>query len=139
MKVYIILIILIVAYYQYHIRWPMQFYQHVYFFLFVGGVLMIKYCMNYQRPLMYKMLNNVQNTNNIRLHELVPDFRNKPDSIKYKLAEKQEFRCEGCKNNIDINYINSYKLSYKIPLNHGGSNDVTNLCLICPNCYNRII
>ena len=88
---------------------------------------------------MYKMLNNVQNTNNIRLHELVPDFRNKPDSIKYKLAEKQEFRCEGCKNNIDINYINSYKLSYKIPLNHGGSNDVTNLCLICPTCYNRII
>ena len=85
------------------------------------------------------MLNNVQNTNNIRLHELVPDFRNKPDEIKYKLAEKQEFRCEGCKNNIDINYINYYKLSYKIPLNQGGSNDVTNLCLICPNCYKRII
>ena len=45
--------------------------------------------MNYQQPLMYKMLNNVQNTNNIRLHELVPDFRNKPDSIKYKFSRKQ--------------------------------------------------
>ena len=139
MKAYIILLLIIVAYYQYHIRWPLQFYQHVYFFIFVGGVVMIKYCMNYQQPLMYKMLNNIQNTNNIRLHELVPDFRSKPNSIKYKLAEKQEFRCEGCKNNIDINYIDHYKLSYKIPINKGGSNDVTNLCLICPTCYNRII
>ena len=139
MKVYIILALIVFIYYQYHIRYPLQFYQHVYLSIFIGGVLLIKYCMNYQKPLMYKMMNNVQNTNNIRLHELVPDFHNKPNSIKYKLAEKQEFRCESCKNNIDINYIDYYKLSYKIPLQYGGTNDVTNLCIICPNCYKRLI
>ena len=32
--------------------------------------------------------------------------------------------------------INSYKMSYLIPLDQGGSNDPTNLKLICPTCYN---
>ena len=139
MKVYIILAIIIFMYYNYHIRWPLEFYQHVYFISFVSFVILIKYCLNNQQPLVYKMMNNIQNTNNIRLHELIPDFHTKPNNIKYKLAEKQDLRCESCKNTIDTNYIDHYKLSYKVPLQYGGNNDVTNLCIICPTCFKRII
>jgi len=139
MKTYIFLTVLITLYYQYHIRYPLQFYQHVYLTIFVSIILLFKYCLNNQKPLVYKMMNNIHNTNNIRLHELVPDFNNNRNDIKYKLADRQDLRCESCKNNIDINYINHYKLSYKIPIHMGGMNDVTNLCLICPTCYKRLI
>tara|TARA_B110001469_G_scaffold119328_1_gene126819 strand:+ start:1810 stop:2076 length:267 start_codon:yes stop_codon:yes gene_type:complete len=85
------------------------------------------------------MANNVNNANNIKLHELIPDYTTNDtnQNIKYLIADKQLLRCKGCLNPIDLNYINEYKLSYKVPLNAGGINDVTNLCILCPTCYNR--
>ena len=113
--------------------------RHIYIGLFVSAILFIKYCLNYQKPFVHKMVNNIQNTNNIKLHELLPEFHTKQNNIKYVLADKQELRCESCKNIIDINYIDHYKLSYRLPLQMGGVNDVTNLSLICPSCYRRFI
>ena len=40
----------------------------------------------------------------------------------------------GVKDALGCN-INSYKMSYILPIEQGGSNDPTNLKLICPTCY----
>ena len=139
MKLYIFLIILCIGYYYYHKYYPQPFIYHIYISIFIFIILLIKYLMTNQRSFVYKMANNINNANNIQLHELIPDYHNKQNDIKYKLADKQLLRCNNCKRTIDINYINYYKLSYIIPLQYGGPNDYNNLSLICPNCYQNII
>ena len=57
------------------------------------------------------------------------------NNVKYQLANRQGLRCPNCKNPIMLEDINSYKMSYILPLDHGGTNDPTNLKLICPTCY----
>ena len=126
-------------YYKANQYYPFSLMTHIYFGGFICGSLLLMYLMNYQQPFMFKMANNVKNTNNVQLHELVPAYVNsgKNNDIKYTLADKQLLRCKGCLNPIDLRYINEYKLSYITPLNMGGHNGISNICLLCPTCHNR--
>lgn len=112
---------------------------HYYFGGFIVLVLFINYLMNYQRGFVYKMASNIKNTNNIQMHELLPDYtkQNKSDAIvKNYLLNKQFYKCQFCNRDIDINYINEYNLSYITPIEYGGQVHIDNLCLICPTCNN---
>ena len=112
---------------------------HYYFGGFIILVLFINYLMNYQKGFVYKMASNIKNTNNIQMHELLPDYTNKNKSdaiVKNYLLNKQLYKCQYCNRDIDINYINEYNLSYITPIESGGQVNIDNLCLICPTCNN---
>ena len=94
--------------------------------------------MNYQTPFVYKMAKNVKDIQNQPLHAAIPDFHTSTinsHNVKYQLANKQGLRCPNCKNPIMLEDINSYKMSYILPLDQGGTNDPNNLKLICPTCF----
>lgn len=140
MKKLILLGIISFIYYKINIYSPFSLMTNIYFGGFICICLILMYLMNNQPQFMYKMANNVRNSNNIKLHELIPDYQgaNKNNDVKYTLADKQLLRCKGCLNPIDIGYINEYKLSYITPLNMGGDNNISNICLLCPHCYTRL-
>ena len=134
--------ILAFIYYKINQYYPFTFTTNLYFGGFIFVCLLLMYLMNYHSPFMFKMANNVQNANNIKLHELIPDYTtdksSKNTNMKINLADKQLLRCPGCLNPIDIQYIDYYKLVYKTPIHLGGVNDVTNLNLVCPSCYSKM-
>lgn len=140
MKNIILLSIIVFIYYKINQVYFFSYNTSFYFYSFVCLCVILIYLLNYQRTFIFKMANNVQNANSIQLHELVPDYTNsdKKNSIKYTLADKQLLRCKACLNPIDLTYIDHYKLSYIVPLNMGGTNNTSNLCMICPNCYNKL-
>ena len=71
----------------------------------------------------------------MRNHILLLQYFFKSNNIKYQLANKQGLRCKSCKNPISLQDLESYKLSYDTPLEFGGQNDLTNLKIICPTCF----
>jgi|TARA_B110000495_G_scaffold201961_1_gene220698 hypothetical protein len=132
-----LLIIVVFVGYFYENRYPQPTKYKVYFGIGCTIFLTFLYFMNYQQPFVYKMAKNVRDIQSQPLHTSVPDFQNtiNSDNVKYQLANRQGLRCPNCKNPIMLEDINSYKMSYLIPLDQGGSNDPTNLKLICPTCY----
>ena len=51
---------------------------------------------------------------------------------EYELFEWQEGRCHYCG---DFLYLNlPYHIDHKIPTSRGGSNDITNIAITCPDC-----
>ena len=135
-----ILILIIVGGYFYNNRWPLSMWNKIYF----GGgcftFLIFLYFMNYQKPFVYKMAKNVKDIQTQPLHSALPDFSTNNDTInsnniKYQIANKQGLRCPSCKNPISLRDIETYKMSYITPLEFGGVNDVTNLKIMCPTCF----
>ena len=96
--------------------------------------------MNYQQSFVYKIAKNVKNIQTQPLHAALPDFTTNKETlqsnnIKYQLANKQGLRCKSCQNPISLRDLESYKLSYDTPLEYGGQNDLTNLKIMCPTCF----
>ena len=140
MKYLLLLGAICFIYYKLNLGYFFSMKTHMYFGGFVFFYLLMLYLTNYQQPFLYKVANNIHNSNNIQLHELVPDYtrKEKSNEIKYQLADKQLLRCKHCTNPIDFNYLSEYKLSYIIPIQNGGINHMSNLCLLCPNCYHKL-
>jgi len=134
-----LLIIIIIAGYFYNNRWPVSTRYKVYFGIGCSLFLVFLYFMNYQQPFVYKMAKNVRDIQTQPLHAALPDFTTnatvQSNNIKYQLANKQGLRCASCKNPISLRDLESYKLSYDMPLEHGGQNDLTNLKIMCPTCF----
>ena len=123
-----LLIIIVIIGYFYNNRYPQPTKYKVYFG--IGCTIFLTF--------LYKMAKNVRDIQSQPLHASVPDFQNptiNSHNVKYQLANKQGLRCTNCRNPIMLEDINSYKMSYVIPIDQGGSNDPTNLKLICPTCY----
>lgn len=134
-----LLIIIVFIGYFYNNRYPQPTKYKVYFGIGCAVFLTFLYFMNYQQPFVYKMAKNIKDIQSQPLHTSLPDFQNptiNANNVKYQLANRQGLRCKNCYNPIMLEDINSYKMSYLIPLDQGGSNDPTNLKLICPTCYN---
>tara|TARA_B100001248_G_C27163217_1_gene354442 strand:- start:427 stop:651 length:225 start_codon:yes stop_codon:yes gene_type:complete len=55
--------------------------------------------------------------------------------IKETLLNKQGGRCYACSNFIMNNDIQNTKLKYKRDLRDGGQNNIENIGLVCPHCY----
>ena len=133
-----LLIIVVFVGYFYNNRYPQTTKYKIYFGIGCAVFLTFLYFMNYQQPFVYKMAKNVRDIQSQPLHASVPDFQNptiNSHNVKYQLANRQGLRCTNCKNPIMLEDINNYKMSYILPIEQGGSNDPTNLKLICPTCY----
>lgn len=140
------LIILCLIYYCIY-RWYPQYLNEKYNYYFGGFVivyLFILYLFTYEKQFMYKMFQNIHDTQKQPLalfnakgsnSDLYNSFtQNSNSDLKLMLAHNQHSRCAQCQNYILSNDINYYKLKYLIPLQSGGQNDISNLCLVCPNC-----
>jgi len=133
-----LLIIIIFIGYFYNQRYPQTTIYKVYFGIGCAIFLTFIYFMNYQQGFVYKMAKNVKDIQTQPLHMSIPDFQSptiNSNNVKYQIANKQGLRCTNCKNPIMLEDVNSYKMSYIIPIDQGGSNDQNNLKLICPTCY----
>lgn len=58
------------------------------------------------------------------------------DEIQW-LFEQQGGRCEACRKSLIIRGRKRYHIDHMEPLSRGGSNDISNLQLLCPNCNTR--
>ena len=75
MKGFLFFTLIGVFYYFYQSRYPQPIINHIYLsgFIFIGYLLI--YLMNYQKEFMYKIANNLNNTNKFPVHSLIPDFK----------------------------------------------------------------
>ena len=126
-------------------RWYPEYLEekyHYYFGGFVSIYLLIIYMFTYENEFMYKIFKNVYDTSRQPLYsfnahhsnaELYKSLNPNAD-IKSLLAQKQNSRCAQCHNIIMNKDLHYYKLTYLVPLQQGGPNDVSNLGIVCPNC-----
>jgi len=56
--------------------------------------------------------------------------------LKNNLAEKQNWRCMHCQNNLSELELYDYSIQYIVPLEYNGSNDISNLGVKCHHCFN---
>ena len=55
------------------------------------------------------------------------------ESKKKYVASQQGWKCAMCSNILDA----TYEVDHKLDLQYGGSNHVSNLAALCPNCHRR--
>ena len=119
---------------------------HYYFGGFVGVYCVLLYLYYFEYPFVYKLLKNVYDTSNEPLYNFNAQVSNAelfqaqhPNfNIKETLLQKQGGRCYACSNFIMSSDVNNTKLKYKTPLQNGGQNNMENLGLVCPNCFEFI-
>ena len=59
--------------------------------------------------------------------------RNVTPITKKIIASNQQWKCAVCSNVMDY----TYEIDLNIPLNRGGTNDMTNLIALCRNCHGK--
>ena len=59
--------------------------------------------------------------------------RNVTGLMKKKVAAGQQWKCGSCAATLD----ETYEVDHKLALFKGGSNDMSNLVALCPNCHRR--
>ena len=137
-------IILIVYYYIYQNHYDsFDETYHYYFYGFIGIYSVILYLYYYEYDFFYRLLKNIYDTNNQPLYSLnsknsnaelfesqYPNF-----NIKETLLIKQNGRCYACSNFIMKENLHNCKLKYKISLQEGGQNNIENVGLVCPYCF----
>ena len=80
---------------------------------------------NNLQPQMKRMLNSGMNN--------VKNKRSVSESKKKYIASQQGWKCAMCSNILDA----TYEVDHKVELQYGGSNHVSNLAALCPNCHRR--
>lgn len=55
------------------------------------------------------------------------------ESKKKYVAARQEWKCGYCSSLLD----ETYEVDHKVDLQYGGTNHVTNLLAVCPNCHRK--
>lgn len=50
------------------------------------------------------------------------------------MHEKQHTECFYCDEILDLTNRKSYHIDHRVPVYYGGTNDLGNLCLACPEC-----
>lgn len=59
--------------------------------------------------------------------------RNVSALLKKKVAASQQWKCASCNALLD----ETYEIDHKIALDHGGTNDPSNLWALCPHCHRK--
>jgi hypothetical protein len=59
--------------------------------------------------------------------------RNVSALLKKKVAASQQWKCASCSSLLD----ETYEIDHKIALDHGGTNDPSNLWALCPHCHRK--
>ena len=140
----ITLFIICMIYYTLHRYFPDRFEEiyHKYLIGFVIIYLVAVYLLTYETHFMYKIFRNIHDTTTQPLYSFNAassnaEFFNQQNpnyNIKNDLLQQQGNRCPSC-NNFFVQGDDSNLLKYKIPLQNGGQNDVSNLMLVCPTCF----
>lgn len=68
-----------------------------------------------------------------KIKEMEKEKRNVSAYRKKQVAASQGWTCAMCKQILDANF----ETDHIIPLHQGGSNDISNLQSLCPNCHSR--
>ena len=116
---------------------------HYYFGGFVIIYIIILYLFNFEYEFIYKILKNIYDTKNQPLYSF--DSKNSNAqlfesqyqnfNIKETLLNKQNGRCYACSNFIMKDDLHTTKLKYKTPLQDSGQNNIENIGLVCPQCF----
>jgi len=77
-------------------------------------------------PQMNRMMNSGQNGG--QKHK-----RCVSETKKKYVAAQQQWKCDMCNSMLDA----TFEVDHKIELQHGGSNHVSNLAALCPNCHRK--
>ena len=135
MRYLVFLLLLCIGYYYYRKKYgPLPKKYDIYASVFVAIYLLLYYSINKHPDLTYKFANNIKNVHKQPLHTLIPEYKISHNPIKVQLLTNQNFRCNNCKNHFLLSEIEDTKLSYK---NFNSSpNDINNIQLLCPRCYN---
>lgn len=59
--------------------------------------------------------------------------RNVSALLKKKIAASQQWKCSGCNHMLD----ETYEVDHIVALDHGGTNDPSNLRALCPHCHRK--
>lgn len=134
----LLLIGICVGYYYLNEYYPREDKEKIYFGIGIFVMVIIIYFMNFQRELMYKIFKQVHDIQKKPLYD-ISDFMKKDgnedtNDFNRLLLQNQDSRCARCSNYILPHDSKYASLHYRIPLNQGGSNDHTNLMVICPSC-----
>ena len=81
---------------------------------------------NYNTPQMRRMMNSGQNGG--QKHK-----RCVSESKKKYVAAQQQWKCDMCNSMLDA----TFEVDHKVELQFGGSNHVSNLAALCPNCHRK--
>ena len=139
MNALITLGIIITIYYQINKRYTSFSDQsNLYFGVFTTMYLVIYYLMIYERDFIYRVFANIKKTDDNPLYGL-DNYTYKDDKnlmLKNNLAEKQNWRCMHCHNNLSELELYDYSIQYIVPLEYNGSNDISNLGVKCHHCFN---
>ena len=144
----ILLVVLLALYYYIYMNYYdfFEYKYHIYFYIFVSIYLILLYIYHFEYELLYKLLKNVHEINHKPLYQYnnlsnsqligseYPNIYN-GFNIKETLLHKQNGRCNACSNFIMNNDISNCKLKYKKSLNEGGINNIENIGLVCPHCF----
>jgi len=116
---------------------------HYYFGAFVIVYCVLLYLFNFESQFTYKVLKNIHDTSKQPLYSFnskesnaelfqsqYPNF-----NIKETLLTLQNGRCNACSNFIMKEDLHNCKLKYKTPLQNGGQNQVENIGIVCPQCF----
>ena len=142
MNSFITLFIICVIYYTIYKYYPEKLIDyHNYFFIFIGIYLVAIYMFSYETQFMYNLFKNIHDTtrqplysfnasqsNSEFFHEQNPNH-----NIKNHISQQQGQRCAQCNNFL---LHSDSLLKYKIPLQNGGQNNISNLMIVCPTCFN---
>ncbi len=114
---------------------------HNYFYIFIGFYLLLVYLFSYETQFMYNLFKNIHDTTKQPLYSFNAsqsnaDFFNTQNpnyDIKNHISQNQGQRCALCSNYL---IQGDSLLKYKIPLQNGGQNNISNLMIVCPTCFN---
>ena len=114
---------------------------HNYFYIFIGVYLLLVYLFSYETQFMYNLFKNIHDTTKQPLYSFNAsqsnaDFfntQNPNHNIKNHISQNQGQRCASCNNYL---MQGDSLLKYKIPLQNGGQNNISNLMIVCPTCFN---
>jgi hypothetical protein len=116
-------------------------------YFFIGAILI--YLLFFNKEFVSSVFKNIAALDNDprfnRVNIIHPsgDYRNPGNHTKYKrnvsallkkkVAASQQWKCTSCKNILD----ETYEVDHIIALEHGGSNDPSNLRALCPHCHRK--
>jgi hypothetical protein len=82
---------------------------------------------NYNTPQMRRMMNSGMQVGGNKHKRCVSE------SKKKFVAAQQQWKCAMCSNMLDA----TFEVDHKVDLQFGGSNHVSNLAALCPNCHRK--
>lgn len=63
-------------------------------------------------------------------------MRNTMTDMVYRLWIKEKGKCKYCNHNIDV--VTKWNIHHKLPRHKGGSNTLSNLVLLHPECHRQL-